>query len=136
VVFEVMEGSLIMAFHALMLMGLPMANVMRRIQAVRESRYELMRGFFRGATDEEDELDEEAQPRLCSVLVGPESAALGRTLAELELEDLSVDVVAVRRRGIKGLDPQPETRVEAGDVLVLRGTAEDLDAAEIRLLPG
>ena len=136
VVFEVMEGSLIMAFHALMLMGLPMANVMKRIQAVRESRYELMRGFFRGATDQDDELDEEVQPRLSSVLVGPDSSAIGRTLADLELEDLSVDVVAVRRRGIKGLDPQPETLLEPGDVLVLRGTAADLAATEIRLLQG
>ncbi len=136
VVFEVMEGSLIMAFHALMLMGLPMANVMKRIQAVRESRYELMRGFFHGATDENQELDEAAQPRLFSVHIGPESAAIGSSLADLDLAHLSVSVVAVRRRGIKGLDPQPETRLEAGDVLVLRGTAENLAATEIRLLQG
>ncbi len=136
VVFEVMEGSLIMAFHALMLMGLPMAKVMRRIQAVRESRYELMRGFFRGATDEDEELDAEAQPRLSSVHIGSESAANGRRLGELNLAHLSVSVVAVRRRGIKGLDPQPETRLEAGDVLVLKGTAANLAATEVRLLQG
>lgn len=136
VVSEIMEGSLMMASHALMLLGLPLAHVMKRIQGVRESRYELMRGFFRGVTDEDEGLDETALPRLFSVHLGPQYAAIGKTLAELDLEQQLVGVVAVRRRGIKGGDPQPETRLEAGDVIVLRGTAENLAAAEIRLLEG
>jgi CPA2 family monovalent cation:H+ antiporter-2 len=45
-------------------------------------------------------------------------------------------VIAVRRRNIRGLDPQPDTRVVAGDVLVLRGVPENLAAAEMRLLQG
>jgi CPA2 family monovalent cation:H+ antiporter-2 len=136
VVAEIMEGSLMMASHTLMLLGLPLSNVMKRIQAVRESRYELMRGFFRGVTDEDEDLDETTQPRLFSVHIGPQYAAIGKTLAELDLDQLLVGVVAVRRRGIKGGDPQPETMLEAGDVIVLRGTSENLALAEIRLLQG
>ena len=136
VVSEIMEGSLMMASHALMLLGLPLASVMKRIEAVRESRYELMRGFFRGMTDEAEDLDETAQPRLFSVHIGNQYAAIGKTLAELDLEGLSVGVLAVRRHGIKGGDPQPETRLEAGDVIVLKGTSDNLAAAEMRLLQG
>lgn len=136
VVSEVMEGSLMLASHALMLLGVPLSQVLKRIRAVRESRYALMKGFFRGATDTDEDLDEDAQPRLFSVLMTPESAGIGKTLAELDLGALLVEVIAVRRRGIRAVDPGPETRVEAGDVLVLRGTAENLAAAEIRLLQG
>lgn len=136
VVSEVMEGSLMLASHALMLLGVPLSQVLKRIRAVRESRYALMRGFFRGATDVNEDLDEQAQPRLSSLLITPQAAAVGKSLAELDLDDLLVEVAAIRRHGIRGVNPGPETRIEAGDVMVLRGTAENLAAAEIRLLQG
>ncbi|MGO9444662.1 MAG: cation:proton antiporter [Thiobacillaceae bacterium] len=136
VVSEIMEGSLMMAFHALMLLGLPLPVVLKRIQAVRESRYDLMRGFFRGVTDESEALDDTAQPRLFTVHIGSQFSAIGKTLGELNLDGLSVTVLAVRRHGIKASDPQPETRLRAGDVVVLRGAAENLATAETRLLQG
>ena len=61
---------------------------------------------------------------------------MGRTLAELALESLAVEVVAMRRRNIRSLNPEPATRLEGGDVLVLRGAAGNLAAAEIKLLQG
>jgi monovalent cation:H+ antiporter-2, CPA2 family len=136
VVSEVMEGSLMLASHALMLLGIPLSQVLRRIRSVRESRYALMRGFFRGATDVNEDLEDEAQPRLFSLLIGPQAAAVNRTLSELGLDELLVEVAAVRRHGIRGVNPGPETHIEAGDVIVLRGTAENLAAAEIKLLQG
>jgi CPA2 family monovalent cation:H+ antiporter-2 len=47
-----------------------------------------------------------------------------------------VEVTAIRRRGIRGLEPSPEMHLMAGDVVVLLGVAEDLAAAEVRLLQG
>jgi len=40
---------------------------------------------------------------------------------------------AVRRHNIRGVDPQPDTRLEAGDALVLLGRPAALAAAELRL---
>jgi CPA2 family monovalent cation:H+ antiporter-2 len=136
VVPEVLEGSLMLASHALLLLGVPLTRVLKKLRGVREQRYGLLRGFFRGATDEEAELSETAQPRLLSVLVTEQAAAAGQTLAETGVLELDVEVIAVRRRNIRGLDPQPDTRVVAGDVLVLRGVPENLAAAEMRLLQG
>ena len=42
----------------------------------------------------------------------------------------------MRRRGIRVGEPAPETRFEAGDVVVLLGEPDSLEAAEIRLLQG
>ncbi|MBI3432760.1 MAG: cation:proton antiporter [Hydrogenophilales bacterium] len=136
VVSEVMEGSLMLASHALMLLGVPLSQVLKRIREVRETRYAMMRGFFRGASDVDDELDQEAQPRLHTVLVTQGAAAPGHTLEELKLDELLVEVVAIRRQGITGVDPQPEARIQVGDVLVLRGAADGLAAAEFRVLQG
>ncbi|MHB1173730.1 MAG: monovalent cation:proton antiporter-2 (CPA2) family protein [Sulfuriferula sp.] len=137
VVPEVLEGSLMLASHALLLLGVPLTRVLKKLRGVREQRYGLLRGFFRGATDEEIELSDTAQPRLLSVLItGQAAAAAGKTLAETGVLELGIEVIAIRRRNIRGLDPEPETQVLAGDVLVLRGIPENLAAAEIRLLQG
>jgi CPA2 family monovalent cation:H+ antiporter-2 len=134
VVPEVLEGSLMLASHALMLLGVPLAHVLRRIREVRAQRYGLFRGVFRG--DTESGLEEHEQPRLASVALGDKAAAIGRTLAELDLDNLLVEVTAIRRRGIRGLEPSPETRLMAGDVVVLLGTAGDLVLAEAKLMQG
>ena len=75
VVAEIMEGSLMLASTALMLLGVPVNRVLARIRETREQRYSLFRGFFRGITDETDGGDEALQPRLHSVKIAPGAAA-------------------------------------------------------------
>jgi monovalent cation:H+ antiporter-2, CPA2 family len=136
VVAEIMEGSLMLASTTLMLLGLPLNRVLNRIRETREQRYSLFRGFFRGMTDDPGDRDEAEQPRLHSVVITPRAAAIGRTLGAIGLGRLNVQVTAVRRRNIRGVAPEPGTRIEEGDVLVLLGTQKDLAAAEIRLIQG
>jgi CPA2 family monovalent cation:H+ antiporter-2 len=136
VVSEVMEGSLMLASQAMMLVGVPLSQVLKRIREVRETRYAMMRGFFRGASDADDELDHAVQPRLNTVMIPQGSAAVGRTLQALAMDELLVEVVTIRRQGSKSVEPQPETEIQVGDVLVLRGAADGLAAAEFRLMQG
>jgi CPA2 family monovalent cation:H+ antiporter-2 len=114
----------------------PLSRVLKKLRNVREQRYGLLRGFFRGATDEEEQLSETAQPRLRSVLITEQAAAAGKTIADTQIIKLGVEVLVVRRRNIRGLDPQPEMQINAGDVLVLRGIPENLATAEKLLLRG
>jgi len=136
VVPEVLEGSLMLASSTMMLLGIPLARVVKRIRLAREGRYSQLRGFFYGASDETEDDSENHQPRMNSVLLKAGATAAGKTLAELDLGQLSVQVTAVRRHGIRGFDPAPETRLEIGDVVVLLGTPEGLAAAEVKLLKG
>src|SRR5207302_7873227 len=85
VVPEVLEGSLMLASHSLLLVGVPLNRVLARIREIREERYSLFRGFFHGATDAADAADN-LQPRLHSVLLTDRSAAVGRTLGELDFK--------------------------------------------------
>lgn len=136
VVPEVLEGSLMLASSTMMLLGIPLARVIRRIRHAREGRYSQLRGFFFGVSDETGDDSDSEQPRMNSVMLTANSAALGKPLAELNLEQLAAQVTAVRRHGIRGFDPAPETRLEAGDIVVLLGTPEALAAAETRLQKG
>jgi monovalent cation:H+ antiporter-2, CPA2 family len=135
VVAEIMEGSLMLASHALMLLGVPLNRVVRRIRETREQRYALFRGVFPGTGDAPEE-ETDHMPRLHSVLIVDGAAAAGRTLGELGLDRFLVDVTAVRRRNVRELSPGGDTVLQPGDVLVLRGTPDGLAAAEIRLMQG
>jgi CPA2 family monovalent cation:H+ antiporter-2 len=134
VVPELMEGSLMLASSTLMLVGVPLNRVLRRIREMREQRYSLFRGFFRGVTDAQNYTDEAFQPRLHSVVVAAGAGAIGRTLGELALQE--VQITAVRRRNVRTVTPVPETRLEEGDVVVLLGGEADVAAAEMKLLQG
>jgi len=136
VVSEIMEGSLMLASHALMLLGTPLNRVLKHIREAREERYGLFRGFYRGITDDAADGGEKAQMRLQGVFIAHGAAAIGMTLGELGLADMAVEVTAVRRRNIRGLAPSDDTRLQQGDVVVLRGNAENLAAAEIKLMQG
>jgi len=136
VVPEIMEGSLMLASHALMLVGVPFNRILRRIRETREHRYDLFRGFFRGVTDETGEERDRLQPRLHSVMITPGAAAANKILRDLDLARIGVAVTAIRRRNIRSPDPDPETRLLEGDVVVLRGVEENLALAETILMQG
>jgi len=136
VVPEIMEGSLMLASHALMLVGVPFNRVLRRIRQTREHRYDLFRGFFPGATDDFGEERDHLQPRLHSIAIQSGAAAIDKTLAELKLSQLGVEVTAVRRRNVRNAHPDPQMQLLEGDVIVLRGTEESLVSAEMKLMQG
>jgi CPA2 family monovalent cation:H+ antiporter-2 len=134
VVPEVFEGSLMLGSHALVLLGVPLGRVVRRVQDARDTRYRLLRGYFHGADDADDAIDDEQHVRLHSVPIEAGSAASGQGLGSLDLRSTGAEVRAVRRRGIRGDDPSDSLVLEPGDIVVLRGTAEALELAEARLL--
>ncbi len=136
VVPEILEGSLMLASHAMLELGVPLARVLKRIRQVRSERYHLMRGFFRGMTDDSTEHAEQNQPRLHSIVMGEGAYANGRQLRDLDLDGLGVEVTAIRRHGIRGLRPTPDMALAAMDVIVLLGLPDSLARAETRLLQG
>ena len=135
VVPESLEGSLMMGSHVLVLLGVPVSRVLRQVQTVRRDRYRMLRGFFHGAAGV-DETEESYRERLHSVTLPLKAFAAGKKLAELPLAESGVTVTAVRRGGITGPEPEPNTKLIAGDVLVLYGAPEALEHAEKVLLEG
>lgn len=136
IVPDTFESSIMLASHALLMAGVPVRRVLGHVRDIRDERYQLLRGFYRGASDDPDDLDEENLPRLLSITLDGRAHAVGKTLGELGLSEMGVEVKAVRRRSIRAEDPQPETRFQSDDIVVLLGRPEALENAKLRLLKG
>ena len=134
VVPEALEGSLMLASHALALVGVPMRRVIRIVQDQRDARYNLLRGFFHGADD--DSVDELKHERLATFTLPIGAKAIGRTISFFALHVLGVRVVSLRRADSKPVAFDDETTLEGGDTLVLSGKADTLAVAEQKLLKG
>ncbi len=134
VVPESIEGSLMLASHALALVGVPMRRVIRLVQDQRDARYNLLRGYFHGADDSAD--DDGAQERLHSLTLPAGARALGQTLGALLPRLTDTRILSLRRRNGKSLSPDAGLTLEDGDTLVLSGPAEALALAEEQLLRG
>ncbi|GAB3648689.1 cation:proton antiporter domain-containing protein [Ramlibacter alkalitolerans] len=134
VVPETLEGSLMLASHALALVSVPMRRVIRIVRDQRDARYNLLRGYFHGADDDGGQDFE--QERLSTVTLPPEAETLGRVLSQLPLGDQGVRVVSLRRSNGRVLDPASDPPLEDGDTLVLSGRPDTLALAEEMLLRG
>lgn len=136
VVPEILEGSLMLASHALMLLGVPLNRVVKRIRIFREERYKLFKGYFHGISDAENEDLEKQQVRLHSVIISPGTFAIGRNLADMHLENFDVEVKSIRRPNSNGSQPNEESILAEGDVIVLLGQPTGLTNAQNALLIG
>jgi CPA2 family monovalent cation:H+ antiporter-2 len=134
VVPEAIEASLMLASHALALVGVPMRRVIRVVQDQRDARYNLLRGYFHGAGDESmDEVDHE---RLHTVTMPAAGRTVGKTLGALALDAVGVRLVSLRRANGLPSAFSDASVLEGGDTLVLSGKAPALALAEDKLLSG
>ncbi len=134
VVPEALEGSLMLASHALALVGVPMRRVIRIVQDQRDARYNLLKGYFHGADD--DTLDELEHERLTTVSLPLASPWLGKRVEELAFHAMGVRVVSLRRAQGTSEPVVQETELQMGDTLVLSGTVQTLAVAEEKLMRG
>jgi CPA2 family monovalent cation:H+ antiporter-2 len=136
IVPETIEASLILSAHVLNLLSVPLSRIIRKIERIRGHRYGELRHIFpkEGARhlDETHALREQ----LSTVALPRGAHAVGRTLGELKLAEADLMVNAIRRDGITGRQPAPDTELQEGDVVVLYGTPEALEHGETLLLNG
>lgn len=133
VVPELIEGSMMLASHALVLMGIPMRRVIKQLRQTRDARYTMLRGYFHGA-DDDAELDENQHIHLQTLQVPKNAKIIGLKISELDLDKIGVEVTAIRRNSIRTTISLKDTQLIANDILVLRGTSEALARAETQLL--
>jgi CPA2 family monovalent cation:H+ antiporter-2 len=137
VVPEIFETSLSLVSHVLLFLNVPPREVLETTEDIRHDRYALLRSVFqRREPDAPEEGSQSLRQQLRSVVLPPGASAVGMTIGETGLERGGVVVTALRREGIVGREPDDETRLREGDVLVLWGTPEDLERGENHLLIG
>jgi monovalent cation:H+ antiporter-2, CPA2 family len=136
VVPETFEASLMLLSHLLLLLKLPVPRVIRTVNDIRSSRYGMLRQYFPAADAERLDESHAFREELHSVILPPHAWAVGRSIADLAARGSRAQVSAVRRDGIVGREPSPETLLKEGDVVVMCGTPEAVEHAETLLLMG
>lgn len=135
IVPETLEASLMLAFHSLVLLGVPANRALGQLRRIRKDRYQLLRQVF--PSHDLEDLEDEAESnkeKLYVVSLAEQAAAITKTIKELDLAKLNVIITSLCRDGIRRPDPDPKTELKPGDVLVLYGKPNDLTKAENSLL--
>ncbi|MBK6367947.1 MAG: cation:proton antiporter [Polaromonas sp.] len=134
IVPEAIEGSLMLASHALALVGVPMRRVIRVVQDQRDARYGLLRGYFHGSDD--DSVHDLDQTRLSTLILNSKDFAVGRRFSDLQ-GDIAVQLLTVRRSNGEMLNLiSAQNILQSGDTLVLSGKPEALALIERKLVQG
>jgi len=136
VVPETFEASLMLLSHLLLLLKLPVSRVIRTVNDIRSHRYGMLRQYFRSAGAEFLDDTHAFREELHSIILPPHAWAVGKSIAELANRGSQAAVSAVRRDGIVGREPGPDTVFKEGDVVVVCGTPEAVEHAETLLLMG
>ena len=137
VVPEILEGSLMLASHALVTLGVPLPRVIKRIRSFREERYKMFRGYFKGVTDISNDFTSQEQLQLHSVEIKEGFIVLGRELSSLPLGDFSLEIQHLRRPNmLEDIEPRPDIKLSIGDIIVLLGLPGDLVLFEKYIMNG
>jgi CPA2 family monovalent cation:H+ antiporter-2 len=135
VVPETFEAALMLVWHVLLLLQVPVSRVMKTIGDIRGNRYNMMRTLFRRDDTQLPDASEALREQLYTLVLPPGAWAVGRSIDQVK-EKAEITVSAIRRDGIVGREPAPDTVLKEGDVLVLYGTPEALEHGEAVLLMG
>lgn len=134
VIPELLESSLMLAAHALVLLDLPKHQVEARLYEARSSRYQLLHGFYHGAQSSLQ--DNQGKPRtlLHAVSMTADAHACGKVLQTADLTALGLEVQGLRRDG-EELNLH-DSILQEGDAVLISGRADAIEAGESRLLAG
>ncbi|MDD2051043.1 monovalent cation:proton antiporter-2 (CPA2) family protein [Pseudomonas putida] len=135
VVPELLESSLMLASHALIMLGVPERQVQAKVDEVRHTRYRLLHGFYHGA--QSNLLDSQGQPKtlMHAVNLSGDAHACGQTLDALALEKMGVEVQGLHR-GSQELALDTRAPLQPGDTVLMSGPLAAIEACESRLLGG
>ena len=136
VVPETLEGSLMLESHLLLMLGVPVSKVIRRVRDVRRDRYELLHGFYHGEKPQSIDTPNLRKIQRHAVTLPPGAHFLEHHLDEAPLAECGVEVTSIRREGVELAAPLSKVLLQAGDIVVLHGYPDDLEHAERLLLKG
>jgi len=127
VVPEVLESSLMLASHALVILDVPLARVIKKIRAFRNERYKIFRGYFMGSSEAADDLQGQDQLQLHSIEIKNNFYLLNKQISEIPLNKFNIEIQHLRRPNmLEDIEARLDIKLKVGDVIVILGLPKDL----------
>ena len=134
VVPEVLEASLMLVAHALMMLDVPFERVLAMLRKTRRDRYRMLQGYYHGDSFPTSDSAGKPYRLLHAVTLSDKARSIGLSIHDCALRD--VEIRAVKRNEQTRERPDDTLRLEQGDTVILYGPLEAVEAAEVRLLGG
>ena len=132
VIPDTVESSIMLAWHALTLIGLDKSIIDDMVDQARSDHYSRIRAFFHS---KEDYHHHSHSHHLHSIEIQPGSPSVGRTIDSFDFYR-HTKVVSLVRHGVRGDAPPAQTRLQAKDILILKGSTNETRAAELEIIRG
>lgn len=133
VISESLESSLMMASHMLLCLGLDADSIHKKIAHVKGYRYHMMRTFYQ---QDRLEIPQDKQIFSRAILIEEHSFACGKNLAQMMQPQFPAHILGLTRGGIRSPQPHAEMIFQAGDLLIVEGTEQQIFGAQERLQQG
>lgn len=132
VIPEALETGLLIASHLLLTLKVPGRKVARYLADQRRKRYPMLREIFRSDLDALLDADPDVEI-LHSIRIFDGEPAAGKTIAETLGEQQQVLASALVRDGVRLRKPPLDTVLKPGDVLVVLGPQNEVNALQLRM---
>jgi len=127
VVPEVLESSLMLASHALVLLDVPLTRVIKKIRAFRSERYKIFRGYFMGSSEASDDMQGQDQLQLHTIEVKNNFYLKNKLINEIPFDRFSIEIQHLRRPNmLEDIEARLDIKLKDGDVIVILGLPRDL----------
>jgi CPA2 family monovalent cation:H+ antiporter-2 len=133
VVPDTIESSMMLAQHTLGKLGQDQESIDEMLDEARNSQYARIRAFFHSGEDLS--LGEPDSHNMSSIEILSGYHAEGQALESLDCLD-KVNILGLRRNNVNSDEPLPGVVLQAGDVLIIEGSLDNIQSVEIELMSG
>jgi CPA2 family monovalent cation:H+ antiporter-2 len=136
VIPEEFETSIEIFSRVLREYGIARDVIRRRVEEVRREGYEMLRTPSLAPVEIRGIAEALGSASTETLFVEPDSPVVGKTIGDLRLRSRTgATVIAVVQDGRTEINPGPERKLEAEDVLVLLGSPEQIEIAASQITP-
>lgn len=136
VIAEIFETSLTISHHLLNLLDITPTKTAQLLQEMRSKDYDALLKVFTGSYEETMAEQHAPLGQVKPILIPEDAFAVNKKLKELNVKETGVELIAIRRGEKKFLKPEVHLKIEANDIIIVYGSASNLEEVERRLLEG
>ena len=130
VVPDTFESSIMLASHLLLMIGKPPRKVLKQTREARKDRYRLLENFYPGEDNNQRKQHQIMKNIIHTIILDESAYAVGKQLKEIPVDDLNIQVEAIKRGNVRGEHPTGDTLLKELDHVVISGLPEDIEKAD------
>ncbi len=134
VIPETLEASLMLVSQVMMQCDVPNQRIESLLSSTRQAHYNQLHGFYLGARVPVESIGSSTKIYLHPITLTPESNYIGQTLQSLSQDLPAVTLEGIRKQGGDKQAINLDFILEAGDIIILKGSHENIYTAETLLL--